>query len=122
MDKNAIFRKVRALVKKYSKDMDVRSDTDKNFGVYGTKTVTAYNKEVEGIYFASAIINKNFIGFYFFPIYTHPADFENIPPELKKCLKGKSCFHIKVEDDLLMEQIDCILNQGMKLYKKVGWL
>ena len=102
--------------------MDVRSNTDVNYGLYGKKTVTAYNKEVEGMYFASAVVNKNFIGFYFFPIYTHPQEFDNVPPELKKCLKGKSCFHIKVEDEVLMAQINDLLDQGYKLYKREGWL
>ena len=122
MDKQAIFTKVRKLVKKYSKGMDVRSDTDKNYGLYGKKTVTAYNKTVEGMYFASAVVNKNFIGFYFFPIYTHPQEFTKIPPEIRKCLKGKSCFHIKNEDEELLSQIDGILEQGIKVYKEVGWL
>ena len=122
MDKEAIFKKVRILVRKYSKNMDVRSDTDKNYGLYGKKTVTAYNKEVEGMYFASAVVNKNFIGFYFFPIYTHPQEFAKVPPTLKKCLKGKSCFHIKSEDAELLSQIDSILDQGQKLYKKEGWI
>jgi len=122
MDKPAIFSKVKALVEKYSENMDVRSDTDKNYGLYGKKTVTAYNKEVEGMYFASAVVNKNFIGFYFFPIYTHPQEFNKIPAELRKCLKGKSCFHIKGEDERLMKQIDSILNKGFKLYKKEGWI
>ena len=122
MDKPAIFEKVRALVAKYSENMDVRSDTDKNYGLYGKKTVTAYNKEVDGMYFASAVVNKNFIGFYFFPIYTHPQAFGKVPPELKKCLKGKSCFHIKTEDEEVLSQIDAILDQGYRLYKREGWL
>jgi len=122
MDKPAIFEKVRTLVAKYSENMDVRSDTDKNYGLYGKKTVTAYNKEVEGMYFASAVVNKNFIGSYFFPIYTHPQEFGKVAPELKKCLKGKSCFHIKTEDEEVLAQIDKILDQGYQLYKKEGWL
>lgn len=122
MDKEAIFIKVRKLVEKYSKNMDVRADTEKNYGLYGKKTVVPYKKEVEGIYFASAVVNKNFIGFYFFPIYTHPKEFSKIPPELKKCLKGKSCFHIKSEDEVVLSQIDAILDQGIKVYQKEGWL
>jgi len=46
MDKQAIFSKVKALVEKYSENMDVRSDSDKNYSLYGKKTVNAYNKEV----------------------------------------------------------------------------
>ena len=118
MDKEAIFNKVRTLVEKYNRNMDVRSDSPTNYSLYGKRTVEAFNKQVDGMYFASAVINKNFIGFYFFPIYTHPEEFAKIPTELKKCLKGKSCFHIKAEDELLMSQIDTILHQGYQLYEK----
>ena len=122
MDKEAIFEKVRTLVEKYNRNMDVRSDTPTNYSLYGKKTVEAFNKEVDGMYYASVVINKNFIGFYFFPIYTHPEEFAKIPAELQKCLKGKSCFHIKVKDELLMSQIDSILDQGYQLYKKHEWI
>jgi hypothetical protein len=74
------------------------------------------------MYFATAAIKSGYVGFYFFPIYTHPKEFTGIPDELKKCLKGKSCFHIKKLDKLLEGQIKDMVKQGFELYKKTGWV
>jgi hypothetical protein len=60
---------------------------------------------------------KNHVGFYFFPNYTHPDEFEDTPDILRKCLKGKSCYHIKKDDDLLFEEIEKILEKGFNFYK-----
>jgi hypothetical protein len=43
-------------------------------------------------------------------------------PELLKCLKGKSCFHIKKNDPVIMEQIKESLKIGYEMYKERGWL
>ena len=64
------------------------------------KKITLGKKEYDGMFFSAAKIQGGFTGFYFFPIYTHPGEFKDIPAELKKCLKGKSCFHIKKLDDV----------------------
>ena len=43
-------------------------------------------------------------------------------PELLKLLKGKSCFHVKVLDESLEQQIDEALKIGHELYRKRGWI
>ena len=118
--KKQLFDKLVSLLKSYEGTLEVRSATDKAYDLYGKKKVTVGKRDYDGLYFASSIIQKNFTGFYFFPIYTHPEEFKDIAPELKKCLKGKSCFHMKKDDPLLFEQIKNILNKGFQLYKEKG--
>ena len=120
-DKQQIFNQLKSMLSKYTAKLEIRGKSDTQYHLYGKKTVTAFNKEVDGIYFASASIQKNFVGFYFFPIYTHISEFDNTPEILRKCLKGKSCFHIKKHDDELYSQINNILDRGYKLYNKNGW-
>jgi hypothetical protein len=43
-------------------------------------------------------------------------------PELLKCLKGKSCFHIKKDDPVLFKQMKESLKKGLEAYKKRGWV
>jgi len=121
-DKMTIFRQLRLVLKKFAKDLEVRKDTAKAYELYGKKKVTVGGRECDGIFFAAAMIQKNFVGFYYFPIYTHPQEFKGIPPELKKCLKGKSCFHVKKNDKSLFGQIQKILTKGRSVYKKSGWI
>ena len=121
-DKAEIMGELKAILSKQSKNLKVTKDTKKVYELYGTKKVKVFKKEVEGIYFASAVIQGGFTGFYFFPVYTHPHEFNDIPAELKKCLKGKSCFHIKKLDKKLAGQIKTVVRKGYNIYKKAGWI
>jgi len=52
----------------------------------------------------------------------NPQAFTEIPDEVRKCLKGKSCFNIKKADDKLFKQIEKMAKQGFKLYKQEKWI
>jgi hypothetical protein len=85
------------------------------------KKITIGKKEINGMYLASVKMNKNFSVFYFFPVYSNPKMLAEIPDNLKKCLKGKTCFHIKKDDEEIYRSIKALLNLGLKAYKKMGW-
>lgn len=121
-DKKEIYKELKAILSAFSKNMKVTEGSGKSCGVYCTKTVTVGKKVVEGMYFASAAIQGGFVGFYFFPIYTHPKEFTDMPENLRKCLKGKSCFHIKKLDSDLSKSIKAALKKGFGIYKKAGWM
>jgi hypothetical protein len=91
------------------------------YNLISTRPVELLGKTRE-LFFASVMVQKGFVGFYFFPIYTDPAISSELPIELLKCLKGKSCFHIKKNDDQLMGQIEQALETGYKLYQEKGYL
>jgi len=103
----------------HSPQLQVRIQSETNFEVAGTKTVMQGKKKVDGHYFASVMPKSKDIRLYFFPIYTHVADFE-LSPGLKKCLKGKSCFHIKKLSEELIEEIKAMIAKGVNLYEKDG--
>ncbi len=115
--KEHLFQKLITLLKKYEGELEVRSASDKGYHLYGSKTVSIGKSKYDGIYFASTMTRKDYTGFYFFPIYTHPEEFEDTPAELRKCLKGKSCFYIKKDDPIIFDQITAILDKGIQLYR-----
>jgi hypothetical protein len=84
--------------------------------------------EVEGrrkneVWFASALIQKGYVGFYFMPIYARPDKIKKImQPELLQCLKGKCCFHIKKADAVILGQLKEALQAGYDCYKQMGWV
>lgn len=121
-DKNEIFTALKKTLSQYAPPCVVTSDTDFVYHLFGTKPASVGKSSYDGIYFASAVIRKNYVAFHFFPIYTHVDQFENINAELRKCLKGKSCFHIKRTDDPLFDQIKQALDKGIEVYQKEGWL
>ncbi|MDH3711397.1 MAG: hypothetical protein OER04_15995 [Cyclobacteriaceae bacterium] len=120
--KSQIFGQLKILLGAYSNELVVRGEKTHQYNLYGTKEVQLPHKLEKGMYFASTAINKGFVGFYFFPIYTHPHEFKNLDPALLKCLKGKSCFHIKKDDVHLYQAIRAALAQGYDLYKRIKYL
>lgn len=91
--------------------------TDTVLELSGTKETMQGKQKVSGHYFASVMVKPKDIRLYFFPIYTH-VDSYDISPELKKCLKGKSCFHIKKLSDEMVQEIKDMVATGVKLYQK----
>jgi hypothetical protein len=55
------------------------------------------------------------------PIYTDTELRILFKPELLKTLKGKSCFHLKSIDPVILRQIKEALKIGYDLFKKRGW-
>ena len=97
----------------------VRHDEEKKFEVCGTKEVMQGKQKVDGHYFASVMPKPKDVRFYFFPIYTHVDEY-SLSPELKKYLKGKSCFHIKKLSEEMEMELKEIIEKGVSLYEKDG--
>lgn len=103
----------------HSPTLKVSKNDDKVFEIAGTKEVMQGKQKVNGHYFASVMSKPKDIRLYFFPIYTHVDSF-SISDDLKKCLKGKSCFHIKKLSDEMGAEIKEMVAIGVSLYKKDG--
>ena len=121
-DKKAIFKQPKSALKKCAKGMDVRKNSASAYELYGKKTVEAYGRKVDGMYFGSIVLRKNAVSLYFFPIYTHPQEFKDVSKELRKAMSGKSCFQIKKDDKKLLGDAQKMLLKGKKLYKKIDWI
>ena len=57
-------------------------------------------------------------------MYTHPGQMGDLSPQLKKALKGKSCFYITDANltPAMLAEIDAHIAKAIALYKKAGWL
>src|SRR5947199_160940 len=80
------------------------------------KPVEILGRRRDELWFASALIQKAYVGFYFMPVYADTTVKDLIKPELLDCLKGKSCFHIKKYDKRIFSQIKDALNMGYSLW------
>ncbi|MFX1329538.1 MAG: hypothetical protein ACFE91_15535 [Promethearchaeota archaeon] len=92
------------------------------YHLYGNKEVSLYGKKPQPTYIAGVIQQKNYVSFYFSPIYSHPDLFTDISLDLKKFLKGKSCFNINKTTPQLLREIEDILKKGIDKYKKIKWV
>lgn len=92
------------------------------FHLYGNREVSLFGKKPQKTYVAGAIQQKSYVSLYFSPIHSHPAEFSDISSDLKKFLKGKSCFNIKKANSALLKEIDTLLAKGINYYKEIKWI
>ena len=59
------------------------------------KPVEILGRKKDELWFAAALVQKGYVSFYYMPVHGDPEVKGLIGPGLLKCLKGKSCFHIK---------------------------
>lgn len=107
---------LRQLLLDHVPPLQVKSDGEKGMELAGTKEAMQGKQKVDGFYFASVVPKPKDIRLYFFPIYTDANAF-SLSPDLKKMLKGKSCFHIKKLDEDLITEIKAMINKGVTIYK-----
>ncbi len=117
-----IFKALKKEVKPYHKgNLKPRIDIEGKYDLWVEKPVMVAGKQKDDIYFVGLLVQSNYVGFYFFPVYTNPDLKDDLAPGLAKSLKGKSCFHIKKIDDTVLEEVRHALKVGIEYYKEQGW-
>lgn len=118
-----IFEQIKKMVSTYAKGhLKVSFDKPGQYGVLSDKTIEVAGRTKDDMYFAGVLVQKGYVGFYFMPVYTEPSLKNQLHPDLVKCLKGKSCFHIKKNDPELMQHVKEALKTGYNNYKAKGWV
>jgi hypothetical protein len=121
-DLPGIFQQLRPLLARYQPPLVSKHDDPRYFDLWSLKDLVIEGRKRKEVYFAGLIIQKSYVGFYFMPVYSDAEMKDFFQPELLRCLKGKSCFHIKKLDAMLLSQIDTALQAGYALYQHKGWI
>lgn len=118
-----IFNIIKKLMKLYIKGaVKERGEKEGIYNLVSEKQIETAGKKADEIYFASLIVQKGFVGFYFMPVYATDTIKQQLGPNLLKSLKGKSCFHIKKNNPVVTVQIKEALETGYQLYEAKGWV
>jgi hypothetical protein len=118
----SIFKTLRGLLQAYQPPLVAKMNDARRFDLWSRKDILIEGRNRSEVFFASVIIQKSYVGFYYMPVYTSPEMKRLFAPELLSLLKGKSCFHIKTLDARLLAQVKRAMEAGFKLYKKNGWV
>jgi hypothetical protein len=121
-DLKDIFVAIRKEMAVYQPPFQTKNDTERYYDLWSFKDLVIEERKRKEVFFAGTIIQKDYVGFYFMPVYAEPKVKGLFKPELLKLLKGKSCFHVKTLDDELTVQIRQALAEGFEQYKKRGWV
>jgi len=119
-----IFNKLKTALKKQSPPMVVSKDTADTYEIMGNKPVPYGSKKkiIPGMYFSNTVARKDMVSFYLFPVYYRQKEFVDIAPATMKCLKGKTCFNFKKEEQVIDEELDALLDKGAQIWKKLGYM
>lgn len=117
-----LFAEVKRLLMPYAARLTARRDEPGYFDLWSEKEVVVSGRRRAEVFFAGAIVQKSFVGFYFMPLYADDDLSRGFGPELLATLKGKSCFHLKRMTPELRAQIEAALAAGWRLYEERGWV
>ena len=109
-----VFEQLKNILKPYAKNLTVKTDTADTYyldGPYSEK----WKKE---LFFGSAQIKKNYVSFYFMPVYMYPELVNDISPQLKKHMQGKSCFNFKKFEPDLFKELEELTRKGVEKFRQ----
>ena len=117
-----LFEDLKKLLAPYEKHFDTRRDEPGYYDLWSEREIVIDGRKKDSVFFASLIIQKSYVGFYFMPVYTHEEAKELFGEELMATLKGKSCFYIKELTPAIKRQIRDALKIGLGLYRERDWV
>lgn len=109
-----VFEQLKKILVAHAESLTVKTDTPDTYyldGPYNEK----WKKE---LFFGSAQIKKNYVSFYLMPVYMYPELLNDISPELKKHMQGKSCFNFKKVEPELFQELEALTRKGAEKFKQ----
>jgi hypothetical protein len=113
-DFSRVFEELKNILKPHAGDLTVKADTADTYYLDG-----AYSgKWKRELFFGSAQIKKNYVSFYLMPVYMYPELLQDVSPELKKRMQGKSCFNFKKVEPQLFAELAELTRKGAEKFKE----
>jgi hypothetical protein len=119
-----IFYNIEMMLKSYDKKRSLVLHNDKPSQAYlvSHKPVEIAGKKKDVLWFAAALVQKGYVGFYYDPGYINGDLEKNFSDQFVKCLKGNGCFHIRKNDPVLMADIKKAIKLGYEGCVKKNWI
>jgi len=112
------FKVLKTALKKHEKNLTIKVNKNDTYNLYAGYS----EKYKRDIYFGGVEIMKNYVSFHLMPVYINPKLLDDISPELKKRMQGKSCFNFNTIDRDLLKELTALTKKGFEFYKKEGML
>jgi hypothetical protein len=96
-----VFERLKAILSGYQDLAVLTADNPENY-MLNTGYVQQYKKE---LFLGGVQLKKNYVSYHLMPVYMYPDLLENVSPQLKKRMQGKSCFNFKQVDEALFLEL-----------------
>jgi hypothetical protein len=114
----AVFTELRQVLKAYEPHLAVQHDTPEQY--YLNRPSAVDPKPID--FFGAVRMGKNYVSYYLMPVYTFPALLDDLSPELRARMQGKSCFNFKALEPALMKELKRLTQRSFEKWKKEGML
>lgn len=109
-DLDAVFERLKAILEPYGRRMHVIADEP-----YGYSVDMAPEAERNPTtWFGGVRKGKRYVSYYLMPVYVEPALLDDVSPELRRRMHGKSCFNFTAVDDTLCEDLEDLTRAGFE--------
>jgi hypothetical protein len=117
-DFEALFTRLREILRKHSEGLSVTDDTPTRYCLGGGSHPT--HKTPMPI--AWVQIDKTYVRFHHMGVFGCQKLREGLSPRLKARMQGKSCFNFKLPDEALFKELEQITLDGFAAFRKDGYL
>jgi len=111
-DFTTTFSKLKALLQPYESKLIVVADTEDHYALETPHVM----KNKHRVYFAGVKIGKAYVSYHLMPVYALEEVRDEISPELKKRMQGKSCFNFSEPDERLFKELARLTKVGFKRF------
>ena len=111
---STVFDALRAILAKHADRLNITKDTAAGFSAEARRL----RYKGKPVMFGAVRVGKNYVSFYFMPVYMNAALQKRISPELKKRMQGKACFNFKNVDEELFRQLAELTAAGLECFEK----
>ncbi len=111
-DLAAVDRRLRAILEPYRGRFAVVGDGPKGLALH----LRGLEEQPHG-FVAGVRPGKRYVSFYLMPVYGFPELAQNMSPELRRRMQGKSCFNFTTIDEGLMAELEALTARGLDEYQ-----
>jgi hypothetical protein len=111
-DFKATFVKLKALLQPYESKLIVVADTETHYALETPHVM----KNKRRVYFGGVKIGKSYVSYHLMPVYASEEVRNEISPELKKRMQGKSCFNFSEPNEKLFKELARLTKVGFKRF------
>ena len=113
-----VFEELKRILYRWSPALDVVCNEPARY-LLNTRHIM---KNKKPLFFGSVEIKKTYVSFHLMPVYVNPALLEDMSPELRKRMQGKSCFNFKETDPRLFAELKQLTRAAYEDYVEQGYI
>lgn len=117
-DFDDVFARLRSIMDPYAGSLERTADGDDELSLSTTHVMANGTP----LWFGGVQVKKRYVSYHLMPVYVNPALLDDVSPELRKRMQGKSCFNFTKTDPVLFEELAALTERGFDDYRSKGYV